>query len=71
MTSRRASGTALLESGNQEGMANINDAEQAIIDRVVDQAPEASPLALLYLAEALAWLKQADQAHGGSAPPKA
>jgi len=46
-------------------MASQQEAEQAIIDRIVELAPKAQPPHLLLLAEALAWCYQPGQPHGG------
>jgi hypothetical protein len=46
------------------------DVQQALYDAIADAAKDQrSPLALLHLAEALAWTSTPNQPHGSSAAP--
>lgn len=44
-------------------------ATNAVLDRIIAEAEEASAITILYLAEAYAWLRSPVQSHGGT--PKA
>lgn len=46
-------------------MATDNEAEEAILARIVQLAPNVQSQGLLNLAEALAWLRNPSQPHGG------
>lgn len=46
-------------------MANFQEAKQAVIDQVAKLAPNSNQEALRDLAEALAWLVDPSQPHGG------
>lgn len=50
-------------------MATSGDVQNALLEAILKSAPNANPLALLCLAEALAWLQYPNQAHGGARPP--
>lgn len=48
-------------------MATNAEAAQAIVDRIAELAPRATKsAALLTMAEALAWVRDPNQPHGGS-----
>jgi hypothetical protein len=49
-------------------MATTSDVQNALLDAILRAAPNANPLALLCLAEALAWIQHPDQTHGGERP---
>jgi hypothetical protein len=45
--------------------------EEAIVARITEHAPQASPTQLLKLAEAYAWIYNPNQPHGGATEPQA
>ena len=47
-------------------MATSADAQNALLEAILKSAPNSNPLALLCLAEALAWLQYPNQAHAGT-----
>ena len=50
-------------------MATTSDVQNALLEAILRAAPNANPLALLCLAEALAWLQHPDQGHAGTRAP--
>jgi hypothetical protein len=50
-------------------MATTSDVQNALLEAILKSAPNANPLALLCLAEALAWLQYPNQAHAGGRVP--
>ena len=49
-------------------MSVTEDAKTAILKKVAEFASDATPLQLLYLAEAYAWAVYPNQSHGGTQP---
>jgi hypothetical protein len=47
-------------------MATTSDVQNALLEAILKSAPNANPLALLCLAEALAWLQYPNQGHAGT-----
>jgi hypothetical protein len=50
-------------------VATPNDVQNALLEAILKSAPNANPLALLCLAEALAWLQYPNQGHAGTRAP--